>query len=591
MPSYLTFRHALSLALALALAFAVPSPLLAKFTWEGCADFQASEFRYVKVVTRTVDPTLDEPLKVAFDAKPDGKVDIYYVERHGKVKRWNAATNTVTTLGQLDVYSDSPGRAEETGDTEHGLNGIALDPSFRTNGFLYLFYPPWAERTFRLSRFTVTGDRLDPASEKTLLSMPESRNHPSGTLILLPGGALSFDAHGDLWIAIGADSKLHPAISETEWAYSAEASSGNLADLRGSVLRIRPDNSAKGYAIPAGNLGEYWSTRFAEEGMAFLATEYRDPAKVLPEIFVKGTRNPYTLSVDPLRRWVAWGDYGPNGMGAVKVEELNLATAPSFHGFPWFVGKNINLMDRVPGMTAKSIAAPQNLSKWNKGPVTLPPALPALYTYANAVTGFVQGNHPTAGPLYAYAGENPSAVKLPPHFDKAFFVAERTTGLRVFKVADNGQAFTDSVSLLTNQVIERPLDLKQGPDGALYVVDYGNGWHATSGGTHIGRVEYTGPCRPATPRGPSGLARDARLRAAPEANLMARLSGNHLHVEAAPELAYAVRLRDAQGRTLAAFQGRGMADIALESLAPGPGLRFIEVRAGSTLRRVAWARP
>jgi cytochrome c len=583
------FPGALGLALPLSLALA--APLQAKFTWEGCADFKETEFRYVKVVTRSVDPTLDEPLKVAFDAKPDGKVDLYYVERHGRVKRWNAAANTVTTLGKLDVYSDSPERAAQTGDTEHGLNGIALDPAFRTNGYIYLFYPPWSERTFRLSRFTVTGDRLDPASEKVLLSMPESRDHPSGTLILLPGGALSFDAHGDLWVAIGADSKLHPAISETEWSYSAEASSGNLADLRGSVLRIRPDNSVKGYSIPAGNMGEYWSARFAQEGKAALAAEYKDPAKVLPEIFVKGTRNPYTLNVDPLRRWVAWGDYGPNGMGVIKVEELNLATAPSFHGFPWFVGKNIDLMDRVTGMTPKSVAAPQNLSKWNKGPVTLPPAEPALYTYSNAVNGFLRGNHPTAGPFYAYAGENPSAVKLPPHFDKAFFVAERTTGLRVFKVSDNGTAFTDSVSLLTSQVIERPLDLQQGPDGALYVVDYGNGWHATSAGTHIGRVEYTGPCRPTTPRGPSGIARDLLHRAAPESSLRARLTGDRLRIDAAADLAYDVRLRDARGRTLAAFQGRGPVDLSLASWTRNTGLNFVHVQSGKTHLRLAWARP
>lgn len=476
-----------------------PEAVQAKFTWPGCADFQASEFRYVKVVTRGLDPTLDEPLKVAFDPVAGGKTDLYFVERHGKVKRYDAARNAVVTLGQLDVYSDSPARASETGDTEHGLSGIALDPGFKANKFIYLFYPPWSEKTFRLSRFTITNDKLDMNSEKVLLSMPESRSHPSGTLILLPGGAMTFDAYGDLWVTVGADSKLNPSISETDWAFSAEASSAHLADLRGSVLRIHPDASAKGYSVPAGNFGEYWSRKFAEEGKAALAAEYADPAKVRPELYVKGTRNPYTVNVDPIQRWLVWGDYGPNGFGAVKVEENNLATAPLYAGYPYFVGKNLNLLDKVPGMAAKDVAAPMNTSKWNQGPKQLPPAVPALYAYSSGASGFVQGNHPTAGPIYRYDGANPSTVKFPPHFEKAFFMAERTAGLRVFKPNETGSALIDSVSILAGTTFERPLDFKQGPDGALYLVDYGSGWHASNNNTHIGRVEYTGPCRPAEP--------------------------------------------------------------------------------------------
>jgi hypothetical protein len=55
MPPHPALRSVLPLVIGLALPF----PIEAKFTWEGCADFQPGEFRYVKVVTRTVDPTLD----------------------------------------------------------------------------------------------------------------------------------------------------------------------------------------------------------------------------------------------------------------------------------------------------------------------------------------------------------------------------------------------------------------------------------------------------------------------------------------------------------------------------------------------------
>lgn len=538
----------------------------AKFTWVTCPDFQESELRYVKVVTRTVDPTLDEPLKMAFDYMPEGKTDIYFVERHGKVKRYDAARNAVVVLGELDVYSDRPDRAGQTGDTEHGLNGIALDPDFKRNRYLYLFYPPWAEKTFRISRFTLNGDRMDMASEKILLTMPESRSHVSGTLILLPGGAMTFDAYGDLWITIGADSKLNPSISETEWAFSAEASSANLADLRGSVLRIHPDASARGYSIPVGNFGDYWSRRFTDEGKTALAEEYRNPAKVLPEIYVKGTRNPYTVNVDPVRRWLVWGDYGPNGLGAMKVEEQNLAVAPVYAGYPYFMGKNLDLMDKLTGMK-KDPAAPLNTSRWNKGPQQLPPVSPSLYDYSGESGGFLSGKHPTAGPIYRYDGANPSTVKLPPHFEKAWFMAEKGGGLRAFQLNEAGNALTDSISILAGTVIQRPLDLKQGPDGALYLVDYSDAWHASSGATHIGRFEYTGSCRPASPNldFPSAARMDP-ARPGPQSSLRAG------RLEIKGQVSYTLSIRDWRGREVANLQGSGDRSLLISDLPGGPGL-------------------
>ena len=539
----------------------------AKFTWPNCADFKESDFRYVKVVTRTVDPTLDEPLKVAFDDMPDGKTDIYFVERHGKVKRYDAARNAVVVLGELDVYSDRADRAAQTGDTEHGLNGIALDPDFKHNHYIYLFYPPWGEKIFRMSRFTVNADKMDMGSEKILLTMPESRSHVSGTLILLPGGAMTFDAYGDLWITVGADSKLNPSISETDWAFSAEASSANLADLRGSVLRIHPDASAKGYSIPKGNLGEYWSQRFTQGGKAALAAEYANPAKVLPEIYVKGTRNPYSVNVDPVRRWLVWGDYGPNGMGAIKVEEQNLAVAPIYAGYPYFMGKNLNLMDKVPGMEAKDPAAPLNKSTWNKGPQQLPPATPSIYSYSGEAGGFIYGKHPTAGPIYRYDGANPSTVKLPPHFEKAWFMAEKGVGLRAFQLSESGDTITDSVSFLTAANIQRPLDLKQGPDGALYLVDYSDAWHASNASTHIGRVEYTGTCRPAEPKLelPSAARMEA-VRQGPRSLLRAGRLDISGHGD------YALSIRDCRGREVASLRGQGDRVFSLSDLPGGPGL-------------------
>jgi hypothetical protein len=61
-------------------------------------------------------------------------------------------------------------------------------------------------------------------------------------------------------------------------------------DWRGKIIRIKPDNSEKGYSIPAGN---YWQKYF-ELGGAWVAGE--DTSKILKEIYVVGSRSPWTLT-------------------------------------------------------------------------------------------------------------------------------------------------------------------------------------------------------------------------------------------------------------------------------------------------------
>ncbi len=112
---------------------------------------------------------------------------------------------------------------------------------------------------------------------------------------------------------------------------------GNAADLRGSILRIHPDESTRGYSIPAGNFGERFAAYFRSKGDSDLASAYADPARVRPEIYVKGTQNPYSLFVDPVRRWLAWGDVGPDQ--GKQSEEYNLTREAAFAGWPYYAGE------------------------------------------------------------------------------------------------------------------------------------------------------------------------------------------------------------------------------------------------------------
>jgi cytochrome c len=573
-PDAKTLFRSLSLA---ALIQALPAG--AGFTTPDCPDLKESEFKFTRLVTTETDPTLSEPIKLAVDLKEDGKPDVYFVERHGKVKRWNGSTNTVSVLAELDVWTDSPDKINQTGQTENGIEGIALDPDFRNNRRLYLRYEPWSKPVYRVSRFEVKGDKLDPASEKVLLDVPFVREHTHLQPIVLGGSGLIFDAHGDLYIALGANTELSPSVNENYRDFSAEYTASNLASLKGAILRIHPDDSPKGYSIPKGNFGEYFSDWFKQKGRDDLAAQYLDTAKVKPELYVKGVRNPYTLNVDPKRGWIVWGEFGPNRLDQLRIEEDNLATHPSFSGYPYWSGKNEFLLGALQpwGSMGMTPQAPVNASRWNEGPKELPPADTPRYAYsAYLYSGFLVGNHPTAGPIYRYDPASPSAIKLPPHFDGAWFVTDRVFGVRAFKLDETGSHVIDSTMLMTSQKMERPLDLKQGPDGALYVVDYGTGWHETTPETHtqIGRIEYTGSCHP----GASTAILSSSGNATP---MRVRFTASSVAVdEPGPHV---VRLHDSRGREIGIWRGDGPMSHSLAA-AKGRGLFFVTVELPKALR-------
>jgi cytochrome c len=554
-------------------------PAQAQFAYEDCEDWQPSDFRYVKLVSQVTDSTLREPVRMAFDHRGEGKSDIYFAERHGKIKRWDALTNEVSVLGELDVFSDDaqkPHKLPFANEAETGVNGIALDPGFKENRRIWIFYSPWEDTLFRLSRFTlVEGEDgkeiLDMENEKAILEIKEGRKH-AGATITIPGGPLAFDKDGNLWIAIGANSEQYPSVDEAYPKRSAEASSSNLADLRGSILRIRPDDNAPdGYTVPEGNLGEHWAAEFRTQGKNSLAEEYADASKVRPEIYVKGTRNPYSLNLDPKTGSVAWGDFGPNKM---EVEELNLANHPIFAGYPYWSGKNINILSHMERYAGMDPAAPVSNSVWNKGPGELPPAEPATVAYAH-LTGstWIRGNHPTTGPVYRYDGGLDSPVKFPPHFEGAWMAVDNYPGVRMFKVNEAGDGYVDSAVFRGAEgeprAWSRPIEMKQGPDGAVYVLDYA-AYHATNHQTHIGRYEYLGSCKPGVP-----IAARPRLPAA-----MPRVKVTARTIRIGQYGRHTLRVRTLQGRVLATFAGegpreypvpRGEGGLLIVTLEPGQG--------------------
>jgi cytochrome c len=504
-------RNATSVSKTLAILIpALLAPMRASaqsLSYKGCPDVTKADFRKVPLVTREAHE-INEPIQMAL-AK-DGR--IFWVERPGLVRVWNPADKAATTLLDLDsrILTDLNGGLEE------GLSGISLDPGFESNHWIYLYWAVKATTVFRLSRYTLTGNAL--VSEQAVIEIPFTNLKCCHT-----GGSMAFNHAGELFLAVGNTTDNGAGVgtknldSATNYVNEADPrgddqrGSANTNSLLGKILRLKPkpipDNApvtvlgaGKTYDIPSGNL--------------FPVGAY--PAdKTRPEIYTMGHRNPYTLSLDPYRNWLTWGDIGPDefsGNDTVKTEEHNLVTKPGFMGWPYFVGKNQRYRLK------KDPAKPTNLSKNNTGLVDLPPAQPAIHPYGHSAS--------VTGPIYYYDGRLPSLTKLPPHFNKKWLYTDFDSGnLDVATVNEAGTAITDT-SRMWKGFMSRPLDMEIGPDGNLYVLEY-SGWFGPATDTRIARVEYLGKCLPTDLIPPAtGLAERAGAGSASAGNAILAALGN-----------------------------------------------------------------
>ncbi|MGW9419649.1 ThuA domain-containing protein [Cellulosimicrobium funkei] len=437
------------------------------------------------------------------DVAPDGRV--FYTELvRGQVRVYDPRTQNTTTALTLPVYSGG----------EDGLLGIALDKDFAENGYLYQYYSPASSNDSdpanffnRVSRFTVSSDGpgatvIDPASEKVLLEIPAGRlpDEPGHT-----GGGLLVDHEtGDLYIGVGDDVNPHSEpsggyapISERDGTFhDARATSANTNDLRGKVLRVHPEDDGT-YSIPEGNL-------FAP------GTE-----KTLPEIYAMGFRNPFRFTIDPKTGNLGVADYSPdNGSdnpanrGPAGIAEWNLIKEPGFFGWPLCMGNNEPFRDvdyRTSPVTVGDFFdcdAPVNDSVKNTGLTELPAAQPADLWYGyqrSSVPGVITaggGLAPMGGPFYEYDPELDSDTKFPSSYDgKAFFYEWARNKMYTIDLKDPEAApgVTDVEKVnpfLPQEQFLAPIDSKFGPDGAMYVLDWGGGFGRDNPNSGLHRIDY-----------------------------------------------------------------------------------------------------
>jgi glucose/arabinose dehydrogenase/PKD repeat protein len=229
----------------------------------------SSAFGNSATTTTTVSPTLPagfaqtklagglaKPIALAF--APNG--DIYIAEQGGTILIYRKGAILPTPVITLNVF--------EHGET--GLLGLALDPDFATNGYMYVSYTLPVTNSSgtvvaysQLSRFTVVNGVASPASEDVFYRGNQTQNE-DGT-----GG--SYD-HAGADLKVGPDGKLWWSVGDNVPAISNGQA---LNNIYGKVLRFNLDGS-----VPSDN-------------------PFVDVPGAVPYIYAYGLRNPWRFTFLP----------------------------------------------------------------------------------------------------------------------------------------------------------------------------------------------------------------------------------------------------------------------------------------------------
>ncbi|MCF0060838.1 ThuA domain-containing protein [Dyadobacter sp. LJ419] len=445
------------------------------------------ENRFTKKVLAT---KLDEPTELV--VLDDQRVLLS--ERKGKLKLYNPKTGKIKVVADVPVYIKQ----------EYGLMGLNIDPNFKTNKLVYLYYsPPSTEKDTaqHLSRFKYDDvkDTLLLSTEEVLLTVPVKRTDCCHT-----GGSIAWDAKGNLYLSTGDD--VNPFQSNGygpidgrpgREGWDGRHSSSNTNSLRGKVLRIKPRYGDRRANMPGGtNLYDI------PEGNLFPAGN----PKARPEIYVMGTRNPYRISVDQHTGYLYWGDVGPDASnddpkrGPRGYDEVNQARKAGYFGYPLFIADNkpyieFNFADSTSGKPFDP-AKPINNSPHNTGLQELPPAQPAFiyYPYADspefgAIVG-KGGRNAMAGPVYYAADFQDSKSKFPSYYNGKFFAYDWIRDyINIVTMNEQGDLI-NMERFMPNAKFSHPIDMQFANDGSLYTLEYGPNWFAQNDEASLSHITY-----------------------------------------------------------------------------------------------------
>ena len=452
--------------------------LLAAFTIQDNPP-KPDESRFTPIV---VAENLDEPM--VFEVLPDGSA--YIIERKGALKKYNASTQSTDLIAMIPVNTKYVSAEGVSREAEEGLMGFTMDPNFEKNHWIYLYYAHPTEKKHILSRYELRDDQLVENSKKDVIEVVTQREVCCHT-----GGGMTWDKAGNLYLTVGNNTGNQKAAQTDERegraSWDDQGHAGNTNDLRGKILKIHPEPDGS-YTIPEGNLYP------------------KGTAKTRPEIYSMGHRNPWRISVDSKTGYLYWGEVGPDAsedseIGPRGYDELNQSRKPGNFGWPWFVGDD-QAFPVYDYAANKPLAKkdPKNLvnnSPNNTGLKELLPTAPNFIYYPYGISekfpAVGSGSRSaTGGPVYHRSDFKAPKRPWPAYYENKWIAADFSRGwIMAISMSDNGD-YQSMERVLPAYHPVQPIDIKFGPSGDLYVLEYGSNWFRKSENSRLIRIEYNG---------------------------------------------------------------------------------------------------
>lgn len=354
-----------------------------------------------------------KPVGLAF--APDGRMFIW--QENGIVRIYKNGVLLPTPF--LDISA----RVNTVND--RGLMGLAFDPNFATNGYVYLYYtyePNGNPNDVQPKTARLTRVKADPANPDVMLANSEVVILGSSTTAPCPENtdciSSDSDSHLGGTIRFGPDGKLYLSTGDGanyNFADPLALRAQNLNSLNGKIIRINPDGTA-----PSDN------------------PFYNGNANaVRSKIYAYGLRNPFRFAIHPTTGDVLIGD-----VGWATWEEVNRGRGGNF-GWPCYEGNNAQ-----PEYQALS---PGVCGALPSSALTRP-----LYLYLHS-----EGQAIIAGTVY-------NGTQFPAAYRGNFFFADyssRWIKRLVFDAQGNFSSVQPFASFVGGTV-----SLEQGPDGSLYYI-------------------------------------------------------------------------------------------------------------------------
>jgi glucose/arabinose dehydrogenase len=333
---------------------------------------------------------LSNPTAMAF--APDGR--IFVCQQGGQLRVVKNGALLPTPFLTVTVSSSG----------ERGLLGVAFDPNFATNNFVYVYYTATTPAVHnRISRFTANGDVAVAGSEVVLMDLDNlstATNHN--------GGAMHFGPDGKLYIAVGENANRNNAST--------------LANRLGKMLRINSDGS-----IPTDN--PFFGTATGANR----------------SIWALGLRNPFTFAFQPgtTRMFI-------NDVGEVTWEEINEGIAGSNYGWPTTEGETTNASFRSPlfsyghGTGTTTGCAITGGAFYNPTSVQFPSSYVGKYFFADYCSNWIRVYDPSSDTAQNFASAVSGPVDLDVGADGLLYYLARGAGAigRVRAISSQPPAIT-----------------------------------------------------------------------------------------------------------------------------------------------------